>query len=170
MKKISITTIIAILLLAFAGYRIAKRYLLVPKMSFQLEQLTIHNTKETTSIDALKGNVIIVSCYQTWCGDCARETPWLNELAAKINSPQFKVIYISNESEEKVNRFRQRFESDKIIFAKHEAPPDKLGIRSFPTTFLLNKQGEVVKTKRESYNWLEDEKEIRELLNKQNGF
>ncbi len=164
MKKINITTAIAILLLTVAGYRIAKRYLFVPKMNFQSEQLTILDSKETTSVEALKGNVVIVSCYQTWCGDCARETPWLNELAAKINSPLFKVIYISNEAEEKVNRFRKRFESDKIIFAKHETPPDKLGIRSFPTTFLLNKKGEVVKTKRERYNWLEDEKEIRELL------
>ena len=146
----NITTIIAILLLAIVGYRIAKRYLLVPKMSFQSEQLTIFDNKEPTTIDALKGNVVIVSCYQTWCGDCARETPWLNELVTKINSPQFKVLYLSNESEEKVARFRKRFESDKIIFAKHEASPDKLGIRSFPTTFLLNKKGEVVKTKRES--------------------
>lgn len=161
----NITTIIAIVLLTIAGYRIAKRYLPAPKMNFQSEQLTILDNKETTSIDALKGNVLIVSCYQTWCGDCARETPGLNELAAKINSPQFKVLYLSNEPEEKVTRFRKRFDSDKIIFTKHETPPDKLGIRSFPTTFLLNKKGDVVKTKRESYNWLEDEKEILNLLN-----
>ena len=75
MKKINITTIICILLLAFVGYRVIKRYLLTPTMSFQAEQLTTIDSKETTSIDAFKGKVVIVSCYQTWCGDCAMETP-----------------------------------------------------------------------------------------------
>ncbi|MES2847769.1 MAG: redoxin family protein [Bacteroidota bacterium] len=166
MKKINISTIIAFLLLAFVGYRIIKRYLLIPKMSFQTEQLTILDNKQTTSIDALKGNVVIVSCYQTWCGDCARETPWLNELAATINSSKFTVLYISDEPEEKVTRFRKRFDSDKILFTNSEKRLGELGIRSFPSTFLLNKKGEVVKTKLESYDWSKEEKEIRELLNK----
>ena len=165
MKKINFTTVIVLLLLAFVGYRIVKRYLLVPEMSFQSEQLTILDSKQTTSIDALKGNVAIVSVYQTWCGDCARETPWLNELATKINSEKFKVLYISDEPEEKVTRFRERFDSDKIVFAKSGKGPAELGIRSFPSTFLLNKKGEVVKTKLEGYDWGKDEKEIRELLN-----
>jgi thiol-disulfide isomerase/thioredoxin len=164
MKKINITTIIAFLLLAFVGYRMVYRYLLIPKMNFQTEQLTILDNKQTTNIDALKGNVVIVSCYQTWCGDCARETPLLSELAAKINSPKFTVLYISDEAEEKVNRFRKRFDSDKILFARSEKRLAELGIRSFPSTFLLNKKGEVIKTKLEGYDWTKDEKEIQELL------
>lgn len=164
MKKINITTLFGILLLAFVGYRVIKRYLLTPKMSFQSEQLTIIDNKQTTSIDAFKGKVVIVSCYQTWCGDCARETPWLNELAMNINSPDFTVLYISDETEEKVNRFRKRFDSDKILFTTSGKRLGDLGIRSFPSTFLLNKKGEVIKTKLEGYNWAKDEKEIRELL------
>lgn len=164
MKKINITTIFGILLLAFVAYKVIKRYLLTPKMSFQSEQLTSIDNKETTSIDAFKGKVVIVSCYQTWCGDCARETPWLNELATQINSPDFAVLYISDEPDEKINRFRKRFDSDRILFTTSAKRLGDLGIRSFPSTFLLNKKGEVIKTKLEGYNWVKDEKEIRELL------
>lgn len=164
MKKINIITITAFFLLALAGYRIIKRYLLLPKMTFQSEQLTILDSQQTTSIDALKGNVLIVSFYQTWCGDCARETPGLNKLAAKLANEKFTVLYVSQEPEEKVNRFRNRFESDKIIFAKSGKGPGDLGIRSFPSTFLLNKRGEVVKTKLEGYDWLSEEAAIKKLL------
>lgn len=164
MKKIHITTIIAILLLAWAGYRIVKRYLFLPKMNFQSEQLTILDNGQTTSIDALKGNVLIVSFYQTWCGDCARETPGLNKLAAKLANEKFTVLYVSQEPEEKVNRFRKRFESDKIIFAKSAKGPGDLGIRSFPSTFLLNKKGEVIKTKLEGYDWGGEEALVIKLL------
>lgn len=164
MKRISITTVIAFLLLAYVGYRIVKRYLLIPQMSFRSEQLTLLDGKKTTSIDAMKGKVVIVSCYQTWCGDCARETPWLNELAATIDSSRFTVLYISDEPEEKVNRFRNRFASGRIVFAKSENRLGELGIRSFPSTFLLNKKGEVVKTKLEGYDWGKDTEEILGLL------
>lgn len=165
MKKINTTTLIAVLLLVFVGYRVAKRYLRIPKMNFQSEQLTLLDKGQATSLDAMKGNVVIVSCYQTWCGDCARETPWLNKLVTTINSPQFRVLYISDEPDEKVTRFRNRFESDKIIFARSEKRLGELGIRSFPSTFLLNKKGEVIKTRLEGYDWGKDEKEIRDLLN-----
>jgi len=164
MKKIKFTTIIALLLLAFVGYRLVKRYLLVPAMSFHSEQLFLLDNKQTTSIDAYKGSVVIVSCYQTWCVDCARETGWLNDLSASINSPKFTVLYISDEPEEKVNGFRKRFDTDKIVFAKTEKPLGELGIHSFPTTFLLNKKGEVVKTKLEGYDWKKEEATIKKLL------
>lgn len=164
MKKINITTIIAFLLLAFVGYRIIKRFILMPKMTFQSEVLTAIDSNYSTSIDALKGNVVIVSCYQTWCGACASETPGLNELATKINSPKFTVLYISDEPEEKVNRFRQRFVSDKILYTKSARRLGELGIRSFPTTFLLNKKGEVIMTKLEGYHWLQEEETIKKLL------
>lgn len=164
MKKIRTSTIIGILLLAFVGYKLVKRYLLLPKMSFRSEQLTLLDSKQTTSIDGFKGKVLIVSCYQTWCGDCARETPWLNELATNINAPNFSVLYISDETEEKVTRFRRRFESDKIVFAKSDKRLGELGIRSFPTTFLLNKKGDVVQTKLEGYDWKKETETIQKLL------
>jgi thiol-disulfide isomerase/thioredoxin len=164
MKKIRTSTIIGILLVAFFGYKLVKRYLLVPKMSFGSEQITLLDSKQTSSIDGLKGNVVIVSCYQTWCGDCARETPWLNELATHINASNFTILYISDEAEEKVTRFRKRFDSDKIVFAKSGKRLGELGIRSFPTTFLLNKNGEVVQTKLEGYDWKKETETIQKLL------
>jgi thiol-disulfide isomerase/thioredoxin len=137
---------------------------LKPSMNFQSEKFTIIGSKQTTSLDALRGNVVIVSCYQTWCGDCARETPVLNELAAKINSSKFTVLYVSDEPEEKVNRFRQRFASGRILYASSAKDMKALGIHVFPTTFLLDKKGGVVKTKQEGYDWLQEEERIRKLL------
>lgn len=164
MKQMPVAVIAGCLLLVVVGYKLLKRYYFFPKMTFRSEQLTRLDNGEHTNIDALKGNVLIVSCYQTWCGDCARETPVLNDLATAINSPQFKVIYISNEPAEKVNRFKSRFESGKILFTKTEKQPSDLGIRAFPSTFLLDKKGKVILTKLEGYDWRKEEKQIRQLL------
>ena len=158
-----IPVVLAVLLAAWMG-RSFIRNLFPPKMKFYTEGLiTIDNGLHTTLKD-FKGNVVIVSCYQTWCIDCARETPVLNELVEKIHSGKFKIIYISDEDAVKVNSFRQRFLSDKILFTQYSGGMSSLGIQTFPTTFLLNKNGEVVTTKLEGYDWLKEETAIRKML------
>jgi thiol-disulfide isomerase/thioredoxin len=156
----------ALFIIALAAYagRSQLRNLFPPKMKFANTELTTVDDSKKITINDFKGSVVIVSCFQTWCMDCARETPALNELAATINSPAFKIVYITNEDNEKISAFRSRFASANILFAHLNAPMNKLGISSFPTTYLLNKQGEVVITKLEGYDWMKKEAAIKELI------
>jgi thiol-disulfide isomerase/thioredoxin len=135
-----------------------------PKMGFNAAQLkTVDDNKKITINDYL-GKVVIVSCFQTWCSDCAQETPILNQLATKINNPNFQVIYITDEGSEKLPSFRNRLASDKILFTYSEKSLESLGIYVYPTTFLINAKGDVVKTKLEGYDWLKDEVEIKNMI------
>jgi thiol-disulfide isomerase/thioredoxin len=163
-KSSSIFTILIIIaIIAWLG-RSSIRGLFPPKMKFAATELTVIDNNQPTSIDHFKDKVLIVSCYQTWCIDCARETPVLNQLAGKINSDKFATVYISDEDTGKVGQFRQRFASDKIIFTKSPVSLSNLGISVFPTTFLLNKKGEVVKTKLEGYDWMNEKETIQKLI------
>jgi thiol-disulfide isomerase/thioredoxin len=135
-----------------------------PSMKFREMALTTIDSNQLISLADFKGKVVIVSCYQTWCIDCARETPVLNQLAAQINSDQLKIIYISDEDADKQQLFRQRFESGSILFAKSPKSMSELGIISYPTTYLLNKKGEVIKTAFEGYDWLKEESAIKKLI------
>lgn len=140
------------------------RNLFPPKMKFAAAELAIIDNNQPITINSLKGNVVIVCCYQTWCIDCARETPVLNQLATGLNADKFKIIYISDEDAGKVNLFRQRFSSDKILFTKSANRLQDFGINVYPTTFLLNKKGEVMKTKLEGYDWLKETETIKKLM------
>lgn len=166
MKKFQKVFLPALLVIGLIGWlgRSHIRNLFPTKMTFQNTPLTNLDDKQPVTINSLKGNVVIVSYYQTWCGDCARETPVLNELATKLQGESFKVLYVSHEDEAKVSNFRQRFASDKISFLKSQQGPADFGIRVYPTTFLINKNGEVVKTKSEGYDWLAEETSIRKML------
>jgi len=155
--------LMAIGLLAWVG-RSRIRNLFPVKMTFGTMQFAKIDDKKLVTVDSYKGNVVIISCYQTWCGDCARETPVINELAGKLQSDKFKVLYISDEDEAKVTAFRQRFASNNITFLNSEKGLGDLGIKVFPTTFLLNKKGEVIKTKSEGYDWLQEQEAIKKML------
>jgi thiol-disulfide isomerase/thioredoxin len=140
------------------------RNMFPPGLGFYTVPLTVVDDGRTMTLADFKEKVIIVSCYQTWCKDCAKETPVLNQLAENIGSSQFKVLYISDEDTAKVNRFRRRFASANILFTRCAGSMDKLGISAYPTTYLLNKNGQVVKTKLEGYNWLQEEPLIRKMI------
>jgi thiol-disulfide isomerase/thioredoxin len=166
MKQYQQTIFIALVVLVMIAW-MGRSYIrgwFPSSMKFKEMALTTIDSNQLISIADFKGKVVIVSCYQTWCIDCARETPVLNQLATQINSNQFKVIYVSNEDAEKVNKFRQRFESGNILFTQSPKSMSDLGIRSFPTTYLLNKKGEMIKTTFEGYQWLKEEVTIEKLI------
>lgn len=162
-QKTIITVLLAVLLLAWMG-RSYIRNLFPPKMNIYTASLVSVDDNKPMTLHDYKEKVIIVSCYQTWCTDCARETPVLNQLAASIASPNFKIIYVSDEDATAVTAFRQRFSSANILFARYLQPMSAAGISVFPTTFLLDKNGEVIKTKLEGYNWMKEEAAIRKIM------
>ncbi len=133
-------------------------------MSFTGTTLISVDDSLKISIIDFKGKVIVVSCFQTWCRDCAAETPVLNQLATNLNDERFKIIYITDEGNTKLGSFRSKLASDKILFTWSARSLASLGINVYPTTFLLNKKGIVVKTKLEGYDWLKEEVLIRKLM------
>ena len=159
-----IITVLLFLLVAGWGIKLVINKAVAPPMRFQQEALTTIDSSLTISINDFNGTVLIVSCYQSWCIDCARETPVLNQLAADLNSDRFKIIYISDEGKEKQKAFRNRFPADKILFTQSQKSLASLGIHVYPTTFLLNKNGEVITTKLEGYDWSAKKEAIKELI------
>ena len=159
-----VTAVLILILIALAvRWYMHKTY--PPKMEFNAAQLTTIDENVKITINDFRGKVVIVSCFQTWCADCAEETPVLNQLAANINSQKFKIIYITDEGSNKLNSFRTRLPSDKILFTYSAKSLASLGIHVYPTTFLLDKTGGVIKTKLEGYDWLLEQNLIQKLIN-----
>jgi thiol-disulfide isomerase/thioredoxin len=164
-NKLSSIILIGFIILA-AGWSIMWyiRKTVAPKMEFQTSELLLTGSNTKTTINGLKGNVIIVSFFQTWCGPCAQEIAVFNELAATLNSDHFKILCISDEDKDLINAYQNGFTSDKILFAHSTKSLASLGIHVYPTTYLLNKKGEVIKSKLEGYNWALEKDTIEKLL------
>ncbi len=163
MKKNIVISIVSIVLLIF-GVRKFMQYKIPPKMGFNAAQLITVDDNKKITINNYLGKVVIVSCFQTWCGSCAAETPVLNQLSTNLNDTNFTVIYVTDEGSDKLPSFRTNLASNKILFTYSEKSLESLGIYVYPTTFLINKKGEVVKTKLEGFDWLQDEMMIKKML------
>jgi cytochrome c biogenesis protein CcmG, thiol:disulfide interchange protein DsbE len=158
--------ILSVLIILAAGWCI-RWYVhktVTPKMQFEATEFILTGSNTKTTINELKGNVVIVSFFQTWCGPCAGEIPVLNELVTNLNSSKIKILYISDEDINLINAYQKQFNAAEMLFAHSPKSLATLGIYVYPTTYLLNKKGEVINSKLEGYDWRLAEETIKKLL------
>ena len=113
------------------------------------------NDKEVTLAD-LKGKVVFVNFWATWCDPCRIEIPWLIDMQAKYADKGFTVVGVAMDEEGKsvVAPFvaKERFDvngqqlpmSYPIWLGTDEASDKFGGILGYPTSFLISRDGKQV--------------------------
>lgn len=98
----------------------------------------------------LKGKVVLVDFWATWCGPCVQEIPHVKSLYEKYNKRGFEVVGISLDNTEDAVR---KFNEDKklpwgSIFndsqKRGESLADHYGVMSIPLAILVGRDGRVV--------------------------
>jgi peroxiredoxin len=130
----------------------------------------VSGSRGTTSLKALRGKVVVVDFWGTFCEPCKKSFPKLQDLDTKYAASGLKIIGISeDESDDKdkipgfANTYGAKFtlgwDADKAI-AKSYKP------ETMPSSFIIDKKG-VVRYAHVGYHDGEEtevEKEIKELL------
>jgi len=134
-------------LLAFFIYQ---KYRVAPML--KLNELNLVDVNENpVRLESFKGKKMVVCFSASWCGNCREE---LNSIAA-VKERELRgveVIVISDESLEKVKRFKEKSEYP-FIFLKMDKPFSQIGINSIPTSYILNTDLEVKKETVGYLNW-----------------
>jgi len=101
------------------------------------------------SISGLKGKVVLVDFWATWCGPCIGELP--NVLAAyeKHHASGFEIVGISLDSDrKKLEGFIKQKSMTWPQFFDGKGWENKLGqkygVNSIPATFLLDREGKII--------------------------
>ncbi|MCW3104313.1 MAG: Redoxin domain protein [Bacteroidetes bacterium] len=132
-----------------------KAYKMVPSLPVYDHEL-INEQGNKIKISDLKGHYVLISYFQTWCGTCAKELPGIDALQMSIGKDKLSVLIVSDEPEEKILRFKERF-CNTLDYYRTDKPLIDLGIRVFPTTYLLNKKGEVILSNLDAFDWNSEE-------------
>lgn len=91
----------------------------------------------------LRGNVVLVNFWATWCVPCRREMPMLSKLQREYAADGLVVLYLSMEEPEVVDEFLARTELDGVKGRLHHAAEFYGAGRIFPLSFLISRDGRV---------------------------
>lgn len=95
-------------------------------------------------LSALKGKVVVLNFYASWCGPCNQEFPHLKELYAKYGS-DLAVIGFDKEPDETVEREHARKQGLPWPIVLHsDKVNEALLVRAFPTNYYVDRQGRIV--------------------------
>ncbi|MBW6484139.1 MAG: TlpA family protein disulfide reductase [Vicingaceae bacterium] len=111
-----------------------------------------------------KGKVIFLNFWATWCLPCVAELPSINKMYNQLKDENIVFLLISNETFEKVAKYRERkkFDVPFHIIDSTGYIPRLYQSPSIPTTFIINKNGEIIKASAGAEDW-NDEAFITEL-------
>lgn len=97
------------------------------------------------SSSQLKGKVVLLNFWATWCPPCVREMPSMERLHQKLQSDNFTVIAINQmEDGDTVFAFTGQLSVDPtftVLFDKTSNVSADYRVRGLPTTYLIDKKG-----------------------------
>ena len=114
----------------------------LPLFEYTDQNGTIH------SLNEYQGKVVLLNFWATWCVPCVAEMPDLSRLQAALGGTQFDVVPISLDIKgaTPIEAFYEQHQIQNLptlVDTKRQGF-DVFKLRALPTSFVLNKQGQVV--------------------------
>lgn len=119
---------------------------------------------DTVTFSSFKGKVVILNFWAHWCAPCVQEMPSINSLYEKTRNMDIEVITINlGESQDIVEKYisENKFKFHSLL-DKDKAVAANYGVRSIPSTYIINKNGDIIANKLGAMEW--DTSEIINLL------
>lgn len=100
---------------------------------------------QSISLKGLRGKVVLVNFWATWCGPCRVEMPHLEKLYQEYHKQGVAFLTISDEQPETVRQFlKARNYSFGSMVDAQSVVSNLYGVRGIPHTFLVDRSGRVV--------------------------
>ena len=98
------------------------------------------------SVKNEKTKIRIINIWATWCGPCRHELPSLQRLSDKLDKNRFQVIGVSIDDDDHLVReylLGKNIHYDNYIDMDMDISNDILGVRIFPSTYLVRADGSI---------------------------
>ncbi|MEP0132627.1 MAG: TlpA disulfide reductase family protein [Eudoraea sp.] len=111
------------------------------------------NTKgNTVNLEDHKGEVLFINFWATWCPPCVAEMPDL-QLLYDAYGEKVTFLFIARDKKERVSNFILKKNYSLPVYFESGFTPKTLYSAALPTTFIIDKKGNIVMAETGSADW-----------------
>jgi thiol-disulfide isomerase/thioredoxin len=122
----------------------------------------------TISLLQLRGQVVYVDFWASWCGPCRRSFPWMNEMQQRYGGRGVTIVAINVDAKRAdADRFLRQYPATfAVVYDGTGTTPGAYAVKAMPSSYIIDPQGRVAGVE---YGFLEDrrvalEEKIRSLI------
>ena len=121
------------------------------------------NNRDHLVFSELKGEVVLVNFWATWCPPCIAEMPSFQELYQDYGE-KINFLFVSSEDHQTVRGYLNRKNFTLPAYRPLSEAPQPLNGNTLPTTYLIDQKGNIVIQKVGAADW--NSESVRNTIDK----
>jgi thiol-disulfide isomerase/thioredoxin len=113
----------------------------VPAPAFSLP-----TSRGTASLDSLRGRVVWVDFWASWCEPCRRSFPWMKTMAERYGPQGFSVVAINlDKTQDQADAFLADFPAPFIVaYDPSGTTAEAYKVKAMPSSYLIDRTGKII--------------------------
>jgi thiol-disulfide isomerase/thioredoxin len=106
---------------------------------------SLPTSRGTASLDSLRGQVVWVDFWASWCGPCRKSFPWMKTMAERYGPRGFSVVAISlDKSRDDADAFLADFPAPfTVAYDPSGTTAEAYKVKAMPSSYLIDRGGRI---------------------------
>lgn len=112
----------------------------------QATDFTLPGKTGVLKLSDMKGSVIYLDFWASWCGPCRQSFPWMNRIQAKFKDKGFRVLAVNLDAKtDQAMKFLSQVPADFTVAFDSKGQTSRVyGVKGMPTSVLIDRSGKVL--------------------------
>jgi peroxiredoxin len=130
-----------------------------PRIGTAAPDFTVRDSEHSVTLSQLKGQIVVLNFWATWCAPCVEEVPSLVQMQQRMKSKGVTVLAVSVDADD--NEYRRFVKNHSVNLLTVRDPDQKsnalYGTSKFPETYIIDRNGMVRRKFIGAVDWTEPE-------------